>query len=195
MLVPRMLLLGLGLAGPLALLFAYNYARFGSALESGYGHAVLTYPTLAQAMEQGLFSIVHIPKNLFMLLLQGPVPFPSENAPVLQFPYFQPSPWGMGLFYTSPALLLAFRDFGRRLREPLVLACWLAIAAIMVPLVTYYGVGFVQFGFRYALDFIPFLLLLTAINLPQPLTTASRVLVVISVLITIWGTFFLATWL
>lgn len=181
----------LGLAGPMALLFAYNYARFGNGLESGYGHAVLTYPPLAQALEHGLFSLQHVPKNLFMLFLQGPLPYPSENAPVLQFPFMQPSRWGMGLFFTSPALLYVFRaDF----RSAIARACLFGILSIMVPLVTYYGIGWVQFGYRYALDFLPLLLLLAALGLPRPMTLASRVLILISVAINIWGTLFLISW-
>src|SRR4051794_11042514 len=38
-----------GLVGPVALLFAYNYARFGNPLESGYSQAALYYNVLNQA--------------------------------------------------------------------------------------------------------------------------------------------------
>ncbi len=180
----------LGLAGPLGLLFAYNWARFGSGLESGYAHAVLAYLPLAQALDQGLFSLAHIPKNLFMLLLQGPLPYPSSDAAVLLPPYVTPSPWGMGIFYTSPALLYAFRA---NLRSPLVRACLLGIASIMVPIITYYGIGWVQFGYRYALDFIPMLLLVAALSFPKPMTRAARALVIASVAVNIWGTLFLTS--
>jgi hypothetical protein len=184
-------LLAAGLAVPVALLFAYNYARFGSVLESGYGHAVLIDPVLQAALSQGLFSVAHIPKNLFMMLLQGPLPYPGENAPVLQFPYVQPSQWGMGLFFTTPAFVYSFRA---GLRRPLVQACWLGIVSVAVPLVLYYGVGWVQFGFRYALDFIPFLILLTVLGVPEPMTKAARVLVLVSVAINVWGAVWLAGW-
>jgi hypothetical protein len=184
-------LLLLGLAGPLGLLLTYNYARFGNVLESGYGHAVLTYPPLAQALERGLFSLQHVPKNLFMLFLQGPLPYPSQEAPVLQFPFMQPSKWGMGIFFTSPALLYAFRV---NFKSQLPRACLLGVISIMIPLITYYGVGWIQFGYRYGLDFIPLLLLLAALGLPRPLTLASKVLILISVAINIWGTLFLISW-
>jgi hypothetical protein len=174
----------LGLAAPVAAIFLYNYLRFGNPLESGYALALLYEPTLAEARNYGLFSPVHIPKNLFMMLLQGPLPYPSENAPVLQFPYLKPSEWGMGLFFTSPALLYAFRA---RLREPLVQACWLGIISVMVPTITYYGIGWRQFGFRYALDFLPFVLLLAARGFPDPLPNRVRALVVFSVAVSIWG--------
>jgi hypothetical protein len=184
-------LLAAGLAVPLALLFAYNYARFGNILESGYAHAVLVNPVLAEALSHGLFSVVHIPKNLFMMLLQGPLPYPNENAAVLTFPYVQPSQWGMGLFFVTPALVYAFRA---PLRSPLVQACWIAVLAIMVPVITYYGIGWIQFGFRYALDFFPFLMVLVALGLPRPMTVLSRALVLVSVAVSVWGTLWLISW-
>ncbi len=189
--ISRLSLLLLGLAGPLALLFAYNYARFGNGLESGYGHAVLTYPPLAQALERGLFSLEHIPKNLFMLFLQGPLPYPHQNAPVLEFPFMRPSMWGMGIFFTSPTLLYAFRA---NLKRPLVQACLLGIISVMVPLITYYGIGWIQFGYRYALDFMPFLLILVALGLPRPMTRLAKALVLASVAINVWGAIFLVMW-
>ena len=67
--------LGAGIAGPLILLLLYNYARFHNPLRTGYADVVLTNPILEQARAHGLFSLAHIPKNLFMLLLQGPVAY------------------------------------------------------------------------------------------------------------------------
>jgi hypothetical protein len=182
----------LGVAGPVSLLFAYNYLRFGNPFETGFALAALYHDFLADARGYGLFSLVHVPKNLFMMLLQGPLPYPSQDAAVLTFPYIKPSPWGMGLFFTSPALIYAFRAM---LKEPLVQACWLGVLSVAVPIVTYYGIGFVQFGFRYALDFLPFLLLLTVRGLPDPITRTARLLVLLSVLVCVWGAIFLAVWL
>jgi hypothetical protein len=185
-------LLLLGFAIPVLLLFAYNYARFGTPTETGFGKTELYQPVLESARLSGLFSVAHIPKNLLMMLLQGPQAVGGENTPVLRFPYIEPSKWGMGLFFTSPALLYAFRA---RLSEPLVQACWAAILATLVPILTYYGIGYVQFGYRYALDFMPFLALLAARGLPDPMTTQARALVGASVLINVWGAGYLAAWL
>jgi hypothetical protein len=180
------------LAACIALLGIYNYLRFGDPLQNGYALATLSEVVLAQARAHGIFSLVHLPKNLFMLLLQGPVAYPDANAPVLQWPYVQPSTWGMGLFFTTPALLYIFRA---RIKEPLVQACWLAVIFIMIPIVTYYGVGWVQFGYRYALDFMPFLVLLAALGLPKPMTPMSRVLILVSVLVSLWGSYWITRWL
>ncbi|HEX8597862.1 MAG TPA: hypothetical protein VF952_05025 [Chloroflexia bacterium] len=184
----RVGMLLLGVAGPVLLLALYNYGRFGSPLDTGYSHVVLKDPVLAEAMNQGLFSLAHIPKNLFMMLLQGPLPFPGENAPVLQFPYVRPSAWGMGIFFTSPALLYIFRA---RLPKSLVWACWLAVVCVMLPIITYYGVGWIQFGYRYALDFTPFLVLLAALGMPAAMSARSRLLIAASVMVNVWGSVFL----
>lgn len=180
--------LGIGLLGPVLLILLYNALRFGSPFETGYALAQLNNPVLQQARAQGLFSPLHIPKNLFMLLLQGPQPFPGADAPVLLPPYVVPSPWGMGLFIASPALLYAFRP---ALRSPLVQACWIGIASVLVPIVTYYGVGWVQTGYRYALDFLPLVLVLAALGFPNPLTRKAKGLILASVLLNAWGGLFL----
>lgn len=180
----------MGLAIPLALLALYNYARFGNVLDTGYGRAEFHKSMLEQARSYGLFSLVHVPKNLVMMLFQGPEAYPSADAPVLQFPYLQPSHWGMGIFFTSPALVYIFRT---KLREPLVLACWLAVICVMVPVITYYGIGWEQVGYRYALDFTPFLVLLTARGMPNPMNNTARVLIIVSLLVGLWGCMFLST--
>lgn len=179
----------LGLAGPLALLFAYNYARFGSPLESGYSKAVLYYDVLDQARAHGLFSLAHIPKNLFMFLLQGPLPYPSTDAPVLQFPYLIPSPWGMSILLTSPAIIYALRA---GLKKPLERACWLGVISTMVAIFTYYGVGYAQFGFRYALDFIPLLVILAALGFGARPSRRVGVLVVAGMVVNLWGVLLLS---
>ncbi|HET6262217.1 MAG TPA: hypothetical protein VFG99_08255 [Chloroflexia bacterium] len=184
----RVGMLLLGVSGPVLLLGLYNYARFGSPLDTGYSHVVLQTSVLSEALRHGLFSLEHIPKNLFMLLVQGPLPYPNENAAVLSFPYLRPSPWGMGIFFTSPALLYIFRA---NRRKPFVLACWLAVACVMIPIITYYGVGWIQFGYRYALDFTPFLVLIAALGFPAVMSNKVRVLVMLSVLVNVWGSIFL----
>lgn len=181
-----------GLAVPVFLLCIYNYARFDSLTETGFGMAVLYHGFLEEARSVGLFSMAHIPKNLFMMLLQGPLPVGGDGAAVLRFPYIEPSRWGMGLFFTSPALLYIFRA---HLREPLVQACWLGALSVMVPIVAYYGIGYVQFGYRYALDFMPFLVLLAGRGFPDPMTNRARTLASISVAVNIWGAIVLAIWL
>jgi hypothetical protein len=181
-----------GLLTPVAILAAYNFARFGNPMETGFGLAELYTGTLEAARAKGLFSIAHVPKNLYYMLVAGPLPFGGSDAASLRLPFVQPSQWGMSLFLTSPALIYAFRS---PWRESVTRACWLGIGVTLLPVVAYYGIGYVQFGYRYALDFMPFAVLLAAYGMRAPLTTMSRVLMSTSVAICIWGAVWLAVWI
>jgi hypothetical protein len=144
--------LAVGVGPSIAFFFWYNAARFGSPLESGYGLALL--PAWLEAQRQhGLFSTYHIPMNLYYLF--GKVPKIID-----QFPYFQPDGLGMSIFITSPGLLYAVRAPWRTSR-----VWWLAGAALLVliPTLLYYGGGWLQYGYRYALDSIPFVWALCAL--------------------------------
>jgi len=185
-------LLGLGLGIPILLLIGYNYARFGNFLETGYDSEVVSNADLEYTRSFGLFSVVHIPTNLYYLFLQGPVPYPYPDSPLLTFPYVQPTPMGMGIFFTTPALLYVFRA---RLRDPIVTACWLGIAAISIPLLTYEATGWLTFGDRYTLDLLPFAVLVAAYGLPNPLNNRARGLIILSAIINLWGTYWIHAWL
>ncbi|HET9756404.1 MAG TPA: hypothetical protein VFP66_07885, partial [Candidatus Limnocylindrales bacterium] len=141
--------LGLGVAPSVFFFFAYNQLRFGTPLESGY--ALATLPDwLERQRAIGLFSLAHVPMNIDYLLLHLPRPLPS-------WPFIQPDGLGMSVFLTSPGLLFALRADWRQTRT-----WWLAAAAIavLVPTLLYYGGGWLQYGYRYFLDSVPFVITL-----------------------------------
>jgi hypothetical protein len=76
------------------------------------------------------------------------------------FPFFRPDGLGMSIFITSPALAYAVRAHWRESRS-----WWLAGAAVLVliPTLLYYGGGWLQYGYRYALDSITFVWALCAL--------------------------------
>lgn len=128
----------------LAFFFWYNAARFGSPLESGYGLALL--PDWLEAQRRlGLFSTAHLGMNIDYLFLH----LPKFS---LTFPFLTPDGLGMSIFITSPGLLYASRAGWRESR-----VWWLALAAliVLIPTLLYYGGGWLQYGYRYALDSIP----------------------------------------
>ena len=134
-----------GLIPSVAFFLWYNDVRFGSPLESGYGLATL--PDWLEARRQvGLFTIAHIPANIDYLLLHLPTPVP-------ELPYLRPDGLGLSILITSPGLLYALKAPWRESRS-----WWLAGAALLVliPSLLYYGGGWLQYGYRYALDSIPF---------------------------------------
>jgi hypothetical protein len=145
----RWVALGLGFLPALAFFFWYNVARFGTPLESGYALATLP-PFLEQLREQGLFSPVHIGMNLDYLFLHLP-------TPIAEFPFFRPDGLGMSVLVTSPGLLFAIRADWRSSRAWLLLG---AAIAVLIPTLLYYGGGWLQYGYRYFLDSIPFVIAL-----------------------------------
>ncbi len=146
----------LSLAASLGLVvqLAYNFMRFGALLEQGYSGQLLR-PVFAQARAYGLFSPLHIPGNLYYAFFATLHPvFRDDISHVLKFPYVRYDIWGLSLLITSPYLFYLFtlrrRDITPQLRN-------LIVAAVMSALVvfSYYGIGAIQFGYRYGLDFLP----------------------------------------
>ena len=145
-------LLSIGFLPALLFWLWYNQVRFGSSFESGYGLASLPL-FLQQQRDVGLFSLAHLGMNIDYLFLHLPTRIPN-------FPFFRPDGLGLSIFLTSPGLLLAARADWRSGR------CWLlvlAAVATLIPSLLYYGGGWLQYGYRYALDSIPFVMALACI--------------------------------
>lgn len=162
---------GLPIAGAIAVYGWFNWVRFGSPFETGYGISLLTIPGLEERRAQGLFSIVQIPENLKLALLQ----LPDRTG---QFPFFSASPFGMSMALVSPALVTSlwagFRDRMARL-------LWIATVLVAVPVFLFYGGGLVQYGFRYSLDFTPFLVALMAIGSHRWIGWPEKLLVLVGI--------------
>jgi hypothetical protein len=155
----------------------WNYVRFGSVLETGYGISTLS-PQLAQARAQGLFSLSHLRSNLSLFIGGGFGVF--ETVPSLK-----PNPAGQSMLLTTPALLIAV-GAGVRSRANLVL--WAAAGLVAVPVFLYYGGGGADtYGYRYALDFTPFLLALVAIAAKQRFGNLEKLLIGLSVAFVTYG--------
>ena len=147
-----------------ALLMVYNHARFGDPFNQGYAEQIIP-PNTAENRALGIFSLRHIPRNLYVLLLEVPNPVPRRpSALALTFPYVVANPGGMSLWVTSPCFLYLL---GLRHRDRTSRLLWLTSFLIAVPLLLYYGIGGRQFGYRYALDFLPFLYYLLLRNYRQ----------------------------
>jgi hypothetical protein len=88
--------------------------------------------------------------NLELFLLHLPTVIP-------EFPFFKPDGLGMSVLLTSPGLLFAIRADWRRGR-----VWWLlgATIAVLIPTLLYYGGGWLQYGYRYFLDSVPFVIAL-----------------------------------
>ena len=169
--------LALGFAPAALIGLWYNWARFGSPLESGYYLATL--PAFLEAQRaKGLFSLVHLPANMNLFLLR----LPSARS---VFPFFEPDGFGTSVLFTSPGLFYALRA---PFRDPRAVALGVTFLLVMLPNLLYYGGGWLQFGFRYALDAIPFAIALAGMAAARnPLPPWAKALITFGVAVGIGG--------
>lgn len=140
----------------------YNYIRFGNALEGGYCNDNLPAPSFQACRSFGIFSPSHIPGNLYYLFLGTPLQVFKDNvSKVLTFPFIKANPWGMSIFITSPYYLYLFF---LKYKEKLSKILFLVVLLIALSIAMYYGIGYFQYGYRYSLDFLPFLFFLLIKN-------------------------------
>jgi hypothetical protein len=167
-----------GLAVPLAFYGYFNYLRFGNPIQTGYsGHAYASY-FAADIQQYGMFSLHYIPKQLYTMFLMSP-----EYIPY--FPFLKPLPDGMSILLTTPAILYVLKA---KFNESVNLWALLAMVGIMVPIIVWFSTGWVQFGYRYSLDFFPFLLLLISAGMGDRVNKGIIFLVALSVAVNLWGT-------
>ncbi|MFQ6100477.1 MAG: hypothetical protein ACE5OS_04500 [Anaerolineae bacterium] len=183
-----LLLLGLGMAPALLGQAAYNWARFGSPVEFGYRWMNSPGPLLARQATWGQFSLHFLPENLYTLLIRPPF---VSLAPLR----IEPDPWGMGLLLTCPALLLVLSPLIPPLASPplggrvvaLRLGLWLSIALVQLPSLLYFNTGSYQFGYRFALDWLPLGVLLVGLGTEGKLRWWGKLLIIASALMCFWG--------
>ncbi|KKR50592.1 MAG: hypothetical protein UT84_C0010G0015 [Candidatus Curtissbacteria bacterium GW2011_GWA1_40_16] len=180
----------------LVLLGAYNLRRFHSPFDTGYTKNVTVLDKNYLNNQLGWFSPVHIPANLYNLLLRGPDPVLRENVEmVLKFPYLKADGMGLAIWYTSPLFLyiIAIK------RASHTKSAVVGLVALAFPSLIYMGIGASQYGYRYSLDFIPllFLILLPAFN--KKLSTPAKALIATGIVIncfymlSIWNSYPLLT--
>jgi hypothetical protein len=168
---------GLPLVGAVAITGWWDWVRFGSALETGYGIAWITDP-LEQLREQGLFSTTHVPTNVALFIGGG---FGVQD----NFPWLVPSVQGHSILLTTPAVLIAV---GAGIRERLNVMLWGAVIITAIPVFLYYGGGGANtYGYRYEMDFVPFLVALAAIALRQRFGNLEKLLIGLSVAFVCYG--------
>ena len=142
--------LALGFAPSIVAFFLYNQVRFGTPFESGYALATLP-PFLEAQRAKGLFSLAHVPMNLDYFLLH--LPAADRDAAVLP----AGRPGDVGVAHQSRA---AVRDAGGLATAARRGGCLARRCAVLIPTLLYYGGGWLQYGYRYFLDSVPFVMAL-----------------------------------
>ncbi len=164
-------------AAPLALLaMLFNLARFGSPAD--FGHRFLYDNRVNVDIDaHGLFSPAYLGRNLEAAFLM----FPRVQWSPFRLSY---DPQGLSMLLTMPWLvLLVFPRTRPRLHWPV----WLTVAVCALPGLFYQNTGYMQFGFRFSLDYTPYLVLLLGLSgwsFRKPLVQG---LVGAAVLVNTWG--------
>lgn len=163
----------LGMAIPVGALLAYNLAvsgtLFNPVYEALYRYEAWAYPDLGYNAAWSLQDLRYIPQNLGIMLGGLPDVMPACAAGVAReiwstagCSWLVPRPVGMSLLLTSPAWLLAVGALP--IRDRRVAGGLLATLTIAVVNLMHFSQGWVQFGYRFSLDFAPFLLVPLALG-------------------------------
>ncbi|HEY8437560.1 MAG TPA: hypothetical protein VIK65_03000 [Candidatus Limnocylindrales bacterium] len=218
---------GLGAGIPIGALLVYNLVTTGQILHPGYQRLYELeagfYKPLNYHIEWAIEDIRYLPQNFAIMFLNTPVWLPNVVPSALGLggplctdpgavrgwfnadcPLLLPRDTGMSVLLTSPAYLLAIpalrSGYGH---SRLVTGAALAVLFIALVNLAHFSQGWVQFGYRFSNDFVPWALPLAAIGLdrvatrgsgPRSWPMISRLalfgavgLVAISVVVNFWG--------
>ncbi len=156
--------------------FAYNFMRFGVIWDKGY----LLIPGVFDEpwFSNGIENVIYIPRNL-------QTAFWSFPKILNEKPFIEPSWNGLSIWITTPAFIFAFFA---PIKRKLVQYLWAAILPIFLFVLAHGSNGFAQFGYRFAIDFYPFLILLTALGVEKMgLKKIHWILLLLGVIVNLWG--------
>lgn len=160
----------------------YNFLRFGNIYETGYGKVYEQYNNsklkVSISKSFGYFNYKNIPTHLYTFFIMPPdIDIVDGTVKMIK-----PSPFGMGILFTSPLLLLALLP---KFKRGIELQSFITAALCSLPSFFHYSQGWVQFGYRFVLDFIVFLMIILALRFKP--TKTNIFLILISVIVNYWG--------
>jgi hypothetical protein len=151
-LTPRLARFAVPVAAIGAVLALHNHARFGSFFE--FGHRFLNVQWQERIGRFGLFNYHFLSRNLAAALVLLP-------RVMTRAPFVKVSHHGMSLLVTSPNLAYTVMPQERSL---LTRPLWLTIAAVAIPSLLYQNSGYIQFGYRFSLDYMVYFVVLLAVG-------------------------------
>ena len=201
---------------PVAALLLYTYATTGSFIHPGYAYQykleVAGYPTLDYHADWDVEDVRYIPQNLGIMLGALPQVLPEILPDTLMYeppvaacqppdterklfdktcPLVIPVDIGTSLLLSAPGLLLALLAIRRYGRTRLAIGTAAAVLLVGVFNLAHFSQGWVQWGYRFSLDFIPFLLPMVALGAARSSDGRPRLLafalLAAGLLINLWG--------
>lgn len=211
----RMVSTGVGAVLPVAALVGYTLLTTGSFIHPGYEYQYQLeargYPTLGYHPDWSVEDVRYIPGNIGIMLGSLPVVAPDVKPNTLGFgapvelcvppdsqrslfdpacPLAMPVDLGTSLVLSAPGLLLALFALRRSRLVRLKVGAVLAVTLIALFNLAHFSQGWVQWGYRFSLDFLPFLLPLVALGAMREDGRPRRlayVLLVAGAVVNAWG--------
>jgi hypothetical protein len=205
---------GVGAAIPIGVLLLYNLVSTGALFHPGYQYLYELeagfYTNLGYNLDWAIEDPRYIPQNLWIMLFSTPAILPDfypaglgggqalcvEPGAVRGLfdaacPLALPRDTGMSLLLTSPLYLFAIPALRRYGMNRLVTGSALAILIVTFVNLMHFSQGWVQFGYRFSNDFVPWAVILVALGaeaVARRLATAfAGLLLGISILVNLWG--------
>jgi hypothetical protein len=205
---------GLGAAIPIGALVAFNVISTGHLFNPAYDYLYHLeagfYTALNYNPAWGIEDPRYLPQNIGIMLFSTPAIAPdvipstlgggaalcTDPAAVRTLfdaacPIALPRDIGMSVVLTSPAYLLIGGSIRRYGRSRLVSGAFLVILIVAIVNLMHFSQGWVQFGYRFSLDFLPWALILVALGFDRlRSTTATAIgvlLIALSVGVNLWG--------
>jgi 4-amino-4-deoxy-L-arabinose transferase-like glycosyltransferase len=163
-----------------AVYLAYNYIRFGSIFDTGYKHIIYIGVLKERVNEYGVFNIRYFLFNLYSFLIKGfNIEFQGKDYLAIK----DMDLWGTSLLAASPFLIASLKAGWPKI---LKVSAWLTIILILTGQLFYHNNGFHQINTsRFSLDFLPLLILLTALGVNHLPKWLFKGLVIYAVLLNI----------
>lgn len=156
-----------------------NHLRFESLTE--FGHTYLAGGSLGRIQDYGLFNIKFLSKNLSALFTLLPRFQPDA-------PYVVVSKHGLSLLLSTPAFFYLFLPQKRESTPDKFWwrLLWVVVAAVAIPHLLYQNTGYEQFSYRFALDYMPYLIVLLAVG-RRPLSWLFKLAVIAGIGVNAFG--------
>jgi hypothetical protein len=211
----RLVSAGVGGVVPVAALLLYTQLTTGSWLHPGYDYQYQLeangYPTLGYHPDWSVEDLRYIPQNLGIMFGALPVVAPDVKPNTLGFgdtvvlctepgaqrslfdpdcPLVMPIDIGTSILLSAPGLLIALFAVRRHPLARLTVGVGVTVIVIALFNLAHFSQGWVQWGYRFSLDFLPFLLPLVALGAghadgrPRGVAIA---LVIAGAAINLWG--------
>lgn len=149
--LPALIPFAFAVSVPILVAMWHNAVRFDDAFE--FGHRFLQVRWRSRIETWGLFSTHYLPRNLTVFFLS--LPWLIEQSPFIRI-----SRHGLALWFTTPNLFWAWP----KTVDTTIVGLGVSVVITAACTLLYQNTGWVQFGYRFSLDYLPLLFVLVALS-------------------------------